>query len=374
MGNGSIDGTIASNSVVVNNGVFAFNTVNPQNYAGAISGNGTVVKIGNGTRTLSGVSSFTGPLVVTNGTLKLANAVPTAPITAGLQAWFDASYGVTVNGNSVNWADKSGNNNDATPGGNNVTITSVNGQPAVQFASSYLNTPNNITDGEEYIVFKSTYNSGSFGGNWGSPVGYTDGNGNHWMFNGDGNNDGGRGPAGWWGCWMPNAAWQNGTSIWQGGQNSTGTGRLATPVDQYMVMVADPQNTSGRIELGGNNGGNWTNGNYDIAEVLVYNSPLTPAQQATVGRILGQQVRHRHCVPGRPPPCRQRPPCRWASTAPSTWAAFRHHRFAVRLATAAAGPWPWGATSSPWATPTTPPSPASSRASAAASPSRAPAR
>ena len=70
IGNGGTTGAIGAN--VVNNGVLAFNRSNASGYAGAVSGTGSLLKLGDGTLTLSGSSSYSGGTTVNDGTLAVA--------------------------------------------------------------------------------------------------------------------------------------------------------------------------------------------------------------------------------------------------------------------------------------------------------------
>ncbi len=64
----------AVSSVKLNGGGFNFNAVADASLAAAITGSGTVTKLGAGTLTLSGANTFTGPLNVNNGYVALSSA------------------------------------------------------------------------------------------------------------------------------------------------------------------------------------------------------------------------------------------------------------------------------------------------------------
>lgn len=66
------NGSLGS-ATVINNGTFAYNQSGPATFADVISGTGQLVKRGLGTVTLSGASTFTGPVVVKEGTLIVGN-------------------------------------------------------------------------------------------------------------------------------------------------------------------------------------------------------------------------------------------------------------------------------------------------------------
>jgi len=68
IGNGATAGALAT-PTVANNGVLAFNLNSDYTFAGAISGSGSVDKLGSGTTTLTGTNSYAGPTTVQAGTL-----------------------------------------------------------------------------------------------------------------------------------------------------------------------------------------------------------------------------------------------------------------------------------------------------------------
>ncbi len=74
LGNGSVDGSIASSSGIANNGTLAFNLAGNQTYANAITGTGSLTKSGAGVLTLSGANTYTGGTTVNAGKL-VATAV-----------------------------------------------------------------------------------------------------------------------------------------------------------------------------------------------------------------------------------------------------------------------------------------------------------
>jgi fibronectin-binding autotransporter adhesin len=73
---------------LVNNGTLIFNRSDASNYAGTISGKGSVIKQGEGTLTLSGSNGVTGPTTIQQGVLNLGNLAALAssaviPLTGG---------------------------------------------------------------------------------------------------------------------------------------------------------------------------------------------------------------------------------------------------------------------------------------------------
>jgi len=76
LGSGSTDGSLATTSAVVNNGVLAFNRSNAvvqgTDFNAVISGTGEVRQIGAGTTTLNGTNTYTGATSITAGTLSIS--------------------------------------------------------------------------------------------------------------------------------------------------------------------------------------------------------------------------------------------------------------------------------------------------------------
>ncbi|MCU0947639.1 MAG: autotransporter-associated beta strand repeat-containing protein, partial [Porphyrobacter sp.] len=72
IGNGGTTGTLGSGNVV-NNAALVFNRSDNVTLAGALSGTGTLTKLGTGALTLSGNNNFTGTTFVNEGTLTLAS-------------------------------------------------------------------------------------------------------------------------------------------------------------------------------------------------------------------------------------------------------------------------------------------------------------
>jgi autotransporter-associated beta strand protein len=115
-----------------------------------VTADGGLTKLGTGTLILSGKETYTGPTMVSAGTLRLQPA-PSAPVTGAL-AWFDAAdtSTVTTTGGIVTaWTDKgsAGAGLNAADGvaGQGPNLTTVNGLTAFSFnASSGLVTASNI--------------------------------------------------------------------------------------------------------------------------------------------------------------------------------------------------------------------------------------
>jgi autotransporter-associated beta strand protein len=212
--------------------------------------------------------------------------VPPGGVGSGLNAWYDASLGVTTNGSNVTaWKDQSGNGYHATLGAGTPLYgaSQINGRPAVFFrgGNNYLNINYNIVPRQEYIVFKSgryAYDPGNpnlWGNDWGGPFGQQNVN-NHWMFE--------SGTKRMWGSNIPLAVSQNGTNIVQ--NNANGNPYGMANVTNYMILKVNPVNYPSAYGLIGRPNTAWGNGYMDVAEIIVYNRVLTNEEENAVGYYL----------------------------------------------------------------------------------------
>ena len=78
IGNGTTDGSIANSLAVVNNSTLLFNVASSQSYPRGITGGGTLNKIGPGTLTLTGGSTYSGNTNVNAGVLNLPGSFVTS--------------------------------------------------------------------------------------------------------------------------------------------------------------------------------------------------------------------------------------------------------------------------------------------------------
>ncbi|MFN6046267.1 MAG: beta strand repeat-containing protein, partial [Verrucomicrobiota bacterium] len=85
IGAGSTSGSISSSSAISNNATLVINRSNAIGISNAISGNGTLIKRGAGTLTLSGSNSYTGLTDIQAGTISLGNSTGTIADTAAVQ-------------------------------------------------------------------------------------------------------------------------------------------------------------------------------------------------------------------------------------------------------------------------------------------------
>ena len=89
IGNGGTTGSVAGG--IANNAAVEFNRSNAATYDGAISGSGTVTKLGNGTLTLTGTSGYTGDTTVSAGSLFLQGRLGNTAVTVENGATFGGS-------------------------------------------------------------------------------------------------------------------------------------------------------------------------------------------------------------------------------------------------------------------------------------------
>jgi len=226
---------------------------------------------------------------VTNSYSVTVTVAPLPPggVGGGLNAWYDASVGVTTSASTVTaWKDQSGNGYHATLGAGTPQLgtSQINGRSAVFFrgGNNYLNINYNIVPQQEYIVFRSgryAYDPGNpnlWGGDWGGPFGQQNDNG--WMLESGTKkmwSDGGH---------LPLAVSQNGTSIVQNNANGNPYG-MANVAD-YMILKVNPKNYGSAYGRIGRPNNSWGNGYMDVAEVIVYNRVLSSDEENAVGYYL----------------------------------------------------------------------------------------
>ena len=170
IGNGGTTGSITGN--VIDDayyGSLIFNRSDDLSYDGVISGSGGVVKLGNGTLTISGANTFTGGFHLNDGTLKLVfGAAMASGIVvggAGQSASLEVDKGATVSGpvlvEDQGVLDNAGNLVSAYPGGtavsgsDSVTMTNHDGgliqgdtsQPGLDVPAIFAGQNSTLTNG-----------------------------------------------------------------------------------------------------------------------------------------------------------------------------------------------------------------------------------
>ncbi|MEI7954356.1 MAG: hypothetical protein WCJ66_04220 [Verrucomicrobiota bacterium] len=250
------------------------------------------------------IHDFTGPVEYTVTSLDslitnhyfVTVSVAALPVVTDLNAWYDAAAGVTTSGTTVTgWDDQSGNGNHATVGdGSPALATSqINGHPAVQFRGNNLVIDHNITPGQEFIVLRSgrySYDGGNpshWGSDWGGPIGQQNDSG--WMLQPDSEQ--------MWDGNAPNAVSVNGTSATKNGNNW----HFANDVNQYMVLKVNPANSGAAFGRLGRPNNSWGDGQLDVAEVIVYTTPLSEDDEDRVGGYLASKYAIASAYPATTP-------------------------------------------------------------------------
>jgi len=283
-GNLVID-TVAAGSVIAGNTTFnvpsgvTFEALGNQAGAGPLGSGGSTINLTGGTARFS----------LGGGTAGIFNP---ASVPAGLEAHFDASQGVTVDGSNTvtQWDDLSGNGRHAvqTTGTGTLTAGEINGLPAVVFNASNENL--NLTGTEffahdTYLVFRANNGTGKFGPDWGAPFGTPSQNDadRTWML--QPNEDR------FWGNETPGAVTWNGKVVSSANEFDLSTvAGGGAEMDNYMVhkVTAGPENDIGRIRPYniGTRMDQWTNARFATAEVLAFDHALTPDEENDVGGYL----------------------------------------------------------------------------------------
>lgn len=256
---------------------------------------------------MSPVKLFSALFVALSITIIFTNQVALAQgpggVNTNLEAWYDAGTGVTTAGGSVsNWADQSGNGNDATqatavnqptnPGG------VLNGQPVVRFdgTNDQLALSRVVQDDFSIIAVFSTIQNFGSSANWYQGAGLVDaevpgvtndfgmsmGGGN--IATGIGNPDTTVASAG---------AYNDGVGHIATFRRSTGADQIAQFVDGASQGTSNAGGTQSlnvptRIVLGSLQ----TNINYfngDIAEAIIYSTPLIESRRTIVENYLSSK-------------------------------------------------------------------------------------
>ena len=199
---------------------------------------------------------------------------PKLAVTKGLACWFDAAVGVTADdkGAVKAWKDQSGKNHHATTGGGATPVLSsnqINSKPAVQFRKGWLALDGTFFAKEHYIVIRSPSPKWSGAGGL---LGRLKGRGS--SYNTWGNE------TGFWTDVSPAAISRNGTPL-------PGPAFDCSPMGKFMVLkviVNNANETEAAYAIGNNDG--LTHCDFDVAEILGYESILSPTDEALVGGYL----------------------------------------------------------------------------------------
>ncbi len=214
---------------------------------------------------------------------------PKLAVTKGLACWFDAGSGVTADAKGAvqEWKDLSGRNHHAKTGGGVPPVLAanqLNSKPALQFRKGWLGIDGSFFAKEHFIVLRSP--SPKWSGSSGL-LGRLKGRGSSYnTFGGD---------TGFWTDVSPAAVARNGSML---------PGPLfdCSPITQFMVLkiiVNNANETEAAYALGNNDG--LSSGDFDVAEVLGYQSILGPKDEALVGGYLAAKYGIDSTYPPLPP-------------------------------------------------------------------------
>ena len=215
---------------------------------------------------------------------------PKLLVTKGLACWFDAAAGVTADGKGAvqSWKDLSGRDHHATASGGAAPVLASNqigSKPAVQFRKGWLALDGTFFAQEHYLVIRSP------GPKWsgaGGLLGRLKGRGS--SYNTWGND------TGFWQDQFPAAVSRNGTVL-------PGPAFDCSPLSRFMILkivVNAHDETAAAYAIGNNDG--LISCDFDVAEILGYQSMLSPAEEALVGGYLAAKYGIDAAYPFPPPP------------------------------------------------------------------------
>lgn len=247
-------------------------------YTNPIVGSGSLTKNGAGTLTVGGVNTYSGATTIGAGTLKLQAPVTTAPNTiAGLSYWLDAASisGLTNVAPVSLWPDLSGNGNhfaQSTAANQPWYVAGglggINGRPVIRFNGSthQLVYGSTLTPTNVYI-FTRSFGYGTLNGVWGNSSpgdkGIRQSSATAWSSPGDANDF----CNGTGGAYYINGV--AGNTFVSGAPHLLEAYRGASHTSAYNNTI-----------IGGYYSGRYYSG--DVAEVLVFNTPLSTADRQKV--------------------------------------------------------------------------------------------
>ncbi len=233
---------------------------------------------------------------------------PKLAVTKGLACWFDAGSGVTADAKGAvqEWKDLSGSNHHAKTGGGAAPLLAanqLNSKPALQFRKGWLGIDGAFFAKEHFIVLRSPnpkWNGAS------GLLGRLKGRGS--SYNTYGND------TGFWTDVSPAAVAKNGTVL---------PGPLfdCSPITQFMILkiIVNPANETEAAYAIGNNDG-LSSCDFDVAEILGYQTILEPKEEALVGGYLATKYGIETVYPPLPPAkAAELPPGEMAAVKYKSW-------------------------------------------------------
>ncbi|MFT5123925.1 MAG: hypothetical protein ACI97B_002560 [Verrucomicrobiales bacterium] len=197
----------------------------------------------------------------------------TLPVKQGLACWYDAAVGLTTkpDGTIKSWNDQSGKAHHAIPGGGSplLATNAIHGKPAVEIRKSWFALDGTFFAKEHYLVIRSPEPqwSGASG-----LLGRLKGRGSSYNTWG--------GETGFWTDVSPAAVTRNGIVL-------PGVGFDCSPLTSFMILkivTNDANPTEASYAIGNNDG--LSSCDFDVAEIIGYESILSPAEEALVGGYL----------------------------------------------------------------------------------------
>ena len=213
------------------------------------------------------------PIPAKTSRLVVLRTKPVLLVTNGLACWYDAAVGVTLGSNGMvqTWKDLSGNAHHATPGRGApvLALNQINYKPMVQFRGNWLDLAGTFFAKEQYVVLRSPHDKWNAAGSF---LGRLKGRGsscNTWC-----------GDTGFWTDQSPAGVTRNGTVL-------PGPAFDCSPITNCMILrivVNDNSTNEASYAIGNNDG--LAGCDFDVAEIIGYQSLLSPLEEALVGGYL----------------------------------------------------------------------------------------
>ena len=288
VGNGGRGASIGATSGVsmANNAALVFNEADNSTFSAAISGGGSLTKVGSGTLTLTAANTYTGATVVQAGTLKLGGnlALPAAAGTP--EFWLDASNATTLTTTGNNVVTQWNSVNDSyqyavsagTGSGATLVSNALNGRPVVNFGAwgsdNWMQLVTPLSDMRTVFWVLGSQNGG----------GWLLGDGGSYPYcRGGAGTGGGTANSPLWDSTYSDPNVKNGATYINGqAVNGTTTGLSG---GYQLVDIVTAGNTAANALAAGNSIPARTGGQ-QLGELIVYNTALTDAQRQAVEQYL----------------------------------------------------------------------------------------